>query len=114
MSRSMHLLDIENIGRGPQCNGTWLARTLERFERVADWAPEDHAVGAASNWFYKRVCFDLPRSLRVLPAGGGHDAADLRLIRECDPRWIAGRFGRVVIGSGDHLFAELAGRLREV
>lgn len=108
----MHLLDVENIGRGPQCNGPWLAWALERFERVAEWAPDDHAVGAASSWVFNRVRFDLPISLRLLPAGGGADAADLRILSEVDPTWTAKRFARVVIGSGDHIFATLAAELR--
>lgn len=112
-ARSLHLIDLENLGRGPQCSGSWLAQALERFERVAEWAEHDHAVGAASHWMYKRVRFDLPLSLRLLPAGGGGDAADLRLISECDPAWTARRFSRVVIGSGDGGFVRLAELLRE-
>ena len=35
----------------------------------------DHLVGAASNWVYERIAFDCPSDLRLLPAGGGPDAA---------------------------------------
>lgn len=112
--RSLHLLDMENLGHGTQCTGQGLVCALHRFEEVAGWAPHDHAVGTASHWFFKRVCFDLPAGLRLLPAGGGADAADLRLIEEGDPSWIAPRFRRVVVGSGDHIFTELVGQLRAV
>jgi hypothetical protein len=80
---------------------------------VAGWHEDDLRVGAASHYVMRRVMFDLPRDLRKLPAGGGPDAADARLLEDVDPEWVAERFDRVVIGSGDHIFTEMAIDLRE-
>ncbi|HLT17035.1 MAG TPA: hypothetical protein VK007_10050 [Acidimicrobiales bacterium] len=110
--RTLHVLDVENLGRGPQCDGRWLAWALGRFRKVAVWREGDHGIGAASTYCYKRVCFDLPTGIRVVPAGAGADVADRRLIEEVCPEWTAARFDRVVFGSGDHIYADLARDLR--
>ena len=40
--------------------------------------------------------------------GRGQDGSDLQLLKDADPKWLAERFSRVVIASGDGIFAELA------
>jgi uncharacterized LabA/DUF88 family protein len=40
--------------------------------------------------------------------GRGQDGSDLRLLKDADPKWLAERFSRVVIASGDGIFATLA------
>jgi len=44
----------------------------------------------------------------------GQDAADLYLLAGAPPEWVAKRFGRVVIGSGDHIFATRARMIRNL
>ena len=107
--RSLHVLDLEYIGQGPGCNGTYLAEMVRRYRIVSETDTIlDLTIGAASHYVYKRVAFDLPSDMRNLPAGGGPDAADLRLLAEVDPQDVGDRFDQVVIGSGDHIFADLA------
>lgn len=109
-TRTLHLLDVEYLGCGPTATAGDLGLVLDRYRTSADWHVGDHLVGAASNWMYVRIAFDLPVDVRLLPAGGGPDAADLRLIDEAQAIDVT-RYGRVVIASGDHLFTDLADEL---
>lgn len=111
--RALHVLDLEYLGHGPACTGPDLDRALGSFRELAGWGNCDQALGAASHWVCKRVAFDLHQSMRLLPAGGGPDAADHCLLDNIDPAWVAKRFGRVVIGSGDHIFQDLIIDLRD-
>lgn len=43
--------------------------------------------------------------------GRGPDGADLQLLNDAKPEWLAARFDRVVIASGDGIFAPLAEEL---
>lgn len=102
--RALHLLDVEYLGLGPTLTSGDLALVLDRYRPRTDWHLGDHLVGAASTWVYERLAFDCPRDVRFLPAGGGPDAADLRLIDEATHVIDLSRYDRVVVASGDHLF----------
>lgn len=106
--RALHLLDVEYLGFGPWLSAADLALVLGRYRSEADWHLGDHLVGAASNWVYERIAFDCPSDIRLLPAGGGPDAADLRLIDEATQVIDLTRYDRVVVASGDHLFGIVA------
>jgi hypothetical protein len=107
-TRALHLLDVEYLGCGPTFSAGDLDLVLERYRTSAEWHEGDHLVGAASNWVYVRIAFDLAATdIRLIPAGGGPDAADLRLIDEAHTIDVT-RYGRVVIASGDHRFTDLA------
>ena len=105
--RALHLLDVEYLGLGPWVTADDLTRVLDRYRLVADWHVGDHLVGAASHFVYGRIAFDCP-GVRLLPAGGGPDAADLRLIDEATQVIDLTRYDRVVVGSGDHVFGIVA------
>ena len=45
---------------------------------------------------------------------GGHDGADVVLLDVLNEENAASRFSSVVLGSGDHIFAQAAGRLRKL
>lgn len=105
--RTLHLLDVEYLGCGPTLSAGDLDLVLDRYRPRVDWHVGDIIIGAASTWTYTRIAFDCPRGLRLLPAGGGPDAADLRLIDEARVLDLT-RYDRVVIASGDHAFTDLA------
>lgn len=73
--RALHLLDVEYLGLGPQVTAGDLALVLDRYRGAVDWHLGDHLVGAASNFVYERIAWDCD-DIRLLPAGGGPDAAD--------------------------------------
>lgn len=102
--RALHLLDVEYLGCGPTLSAGDLTLVLDRYRVEADWHLGDHLVGAASDWTYTRIAFDAPADIRLLPAGAGPDAADLRLIDEATHVIDLTRYDRVVVASGDHLF----------
>jgi hypothetical protein len=58
------------------------------------------------------VWFGWGEARRVVRSG--RDGADLTLIQIVDTENVAARFGRVVIGSGDRIFAEPAARLQSL
>lgn len=102
--RALHLLDVEYLGCGPTLSAGDLTLVLDRYRIEADWHSGDHLVGAASDWTYTRIAFDVDRDVRLLPAGDGPDAADLRLIDEATHVIDLSRYDRIVVASGDHLF----------
>jgi hypothetical protein len=106
--RALHLLDVEYLGCGPTLSAGDLTFVLDRYRVLTDWHLGDHLLGAASNWVYERIAFEAPADIRLLPAGGGPDAADIRLIDEAIHLDLT-RYDRIVVGSGDHRF----GRLRD-
>ena len=101
--RALHLLDVEYLGCGPTLSADDLTLVLDRYRVLVDWHVGDHLVGAASSWTYSRIAFDVTSDVRLLPAGAGADAADLRLIDEATHVDLT-RYDRIVIASGDHLF----------
>jgi len=111
--RALHLLDVEYLGLGPQVTGADLVLVLDRYRPAVDWHLGDHLVGAASNFVYERIAWDCP-GIRLLPAGGGPDAADLRLIDEATHVIDLTRYDRVVVASGDHLFGLVADAAHEL
>ena len=111
--RALHLLDIEYLGCGPECSGHDIGLVMDRYRAAADWHEGDHLVGAVSTWVWKRIAFDAPRDIRLLAAGGGSDAADIRLIDEAHAIDLT-RYERVVIASGDLILAGLADELHQL
>jgi hypothetical protein len=110
--RTYHVLDLENLACGELLDGHDCSRVLAAYDEAVGRSVIDLTVAATSNVHYERVAFELPTDIRIVPAGGGLDAADDCLLDLVDPGFVARRFERVVIGSGDGTFAELAVRLR--
>lgn len=104
--RALHLVDIENLAGGP-FNSERL-ESLAGYLCMAGWEPGDLTYVAANRLLIKRLCFEA----RPLPCqwliGEGKDGADLALLHAAPVDWVADRFSRLNIGSGDHIFAELA------
>lgn len=106
--RALHLLDVEYLGLGSRVTADDLALVLDHYRPLVGWHEGDHLVGAASHWVFARIAWDLPSDVRLLPAGGGPDAADLRLIDEATHVIDLTRYDRVVVASGDHIFSAVA------
>ena len=106
IARTIHFLDVEYLGCGPLVTAADIERVLARYRRLVGLGPADLAIGAASRWVYPRIAFDCPSCVRLLLAGTGPDAADHRLLDEARIADLT-RFDRVVVASGDHIFAAL-------
>ena len=114
--RTLHLLDIENLMGGPRAGSSALSRALTCYEAVMPpVSGVDHVVIGVNPAFGSDL--HLAKAERDFWSGAqvvtrpGPDGADLALLRWVDDtKGIAGRYDRVVIGSGDGIFEPLAHR----
>jgi hypothetical protein len=114
--RTLHLLDIENLaggvrrGVGPSPRDAFPA-AIRAYERTIAIAEADQAVVAC----HSTLAFDAHRAIprAILKVRDGADGADQALLDAvADVDWVATRFDRVVIGSGDAIFLPLVRRLQ--
>ena len=106
---TLHLVDVENIcGCALPDQGT-VADALESYRNVMAFRSNDHAVLGASplGAFYAKKAWS---GVQVVQRRG-RDGADLALLAACDVVFIAARYRRVVVASGDHIFAPLVREL---
>jgi hypothetical protein len=72
----------------------------------------DHVIVAVNPMLAMAAASEWPGTL--LRVGGGRDGADNALINELrDASWIASHFDRVIIGSGDGIFASTIPAIRD-
>jgi hypothetical protein len=113
--RTLALIDIENLygdcsptsPRGP-INWSHGAIAKGLVESLYD-CPNTPAVLACSHAVAKSVAFGWPSA--GLRQRSGQDGADLALLAEYTPEEIAERFTRVILASGDGIFANFASDL---
>jgi hypothetical protein len=109
--RTLHILDIENIMGGPLSGETALKATVVAYRDLAPVLALDHVFIGVNPGLAPAVAAVWPNAqLRV---GGGPDGADHVLLDVLgDTAWIASRYDRVVLGSGDGIFAQVVASLR--
>jgi len=61
-------------------------------------------IVATNPWLMGRIAFDLPVATNR-HAVHGHDGADIMLLSLAPPELVVKRYGRLVVGSGDGIFA---------
>jgi hypothetical protein len=108
--RTLHLVDVENIVGDPVADDGSVRAAVEAYKKAASVRPDDLAVVASNGKLAMAAGQAWPGAL--LRIGRGPNGADLALLEEAPPEWVAGRFSRVVIGSGDGIFVDLVRRLR--
>ena len=96
---------------GPHEGEDALRLASVEYREVAPVQPEDHVI-VACNPHIAVAAYQGWAGARILPAHGpdGADRALLRVVH--DDRWVAQRYDRVMVGSGDAIFAEAATALR--
>jgi hypothetical protein len=104
--RALHLVDIENLAGGPARVDVWFTPAVHEYLAVAEPNDADQMITAADISLWRRTAFDIPLG-RYLP-GRGPDGADHALLDAAPAEWVSSRFHRLVIGSGDHAFTDLA------
>lgn len=109
--RTLYALDWENLLGGVN------AAAHESAELFHLWsvhgsavAPGDRVVVSMSHRAARRAWFALPQRGIQRVIGSGQDGADLALINAIDITHASRRFSRLVIGSGDAIFTELAAK----
>jgi len=109
-TRALHLVDVENLAGTSRPSEAEVIAVLDRYRLAVPVAPTDLVVLAANRATAAAAGWAWPGPL--VRAASGPDGADLALLEEARPEEVAGRFARVVIASGDHVFAPAATALR--
>ena len=104
--RTAYFLDMDNLTGSGQPTSEQVRDVLDEFERICRPGESDqvYCAGTAITAYH---CADYRPNYRVA-AGRGKDGADKRLLELGDPEHVSRRFQRVVIGSGDGIFATIA------
>ena len=105
--RSLHLVDLENLTGGPRITTAWALHVFDEYLDLARWQPGDGVVVASNPDLVGRVMYDLPVPANV-HAARGHDGADVMLLACAPPELVTQRYQRLVVGSGDGIFAARA------
>lgn len=109
--RVLHLIDLENLVGSADFSGEEAARVHRGYVQVAPSGAVDQMVLATSHHAAARAWFGWPATVRRL-VRSGQNGADLALLHVLACESVATRFDRVVIGSGDGIFAYEAARLQ--
>jgi len=102
--RTLHLVDLENLMGGPFQSVEAMHYASDWYRHTAPVRPADHVIVAVNPKLAVVARSEWPRIL--MRVAKGPDGADLALIKELqDPSWVASHYGRVMVGSGDGIFA---------
>lgn len=107
--RTLHLIDVENLLGGTTFTEADVAALKLAYTAVAGVAKGDFEIVGSSHYTAPAVWFGWRNARRVVRSG--RDGADLALIEILETENVSVRFGRVVIASGDQIFAEHAAHL---
>lgn len=105
------MLDIENLQVCAVFAEGGVRATMVEYQRVVDTGPGDHMIMASSHKGALAAWFGFSRARRLVRSGP--DGADLALLEAAENENLPYRLDRVVIGSGNGLFSEAAGRLQQ-
>ncbi len=103
--RALHVVDIENLVGGSGADAIEVDRALAHYEQVVRPGENDLRVVACGASLVFPV-HDRWAGASIRKARGV-DGADRILLDEASVANVVGRFDRVVVASGDHVFASL-------
>jgi NYN domain len=109
--RVLHLVDVENLLGGPTFSADRAIRGRLAYEAVVPGGIVNQVVISTSHWAAPSAWIAWPESARRV-VRSGPDGADLALLDVLSYESVERRFDRVVIGSGDGIFAFAAARLQ--
>lgn len=107
---TLHLVDIENLCGGTTFSSAEVKAVERSYRRTMLIGSRDQVVLASSRWAAPAAWFGWPNTRRLVRSGP--DGADLALLEVIDTENVGQRFERVVIASGDHIFAQAAAMLQ--
>jgi hypothetical protein len=110
LDRTLHLVDVENLCAGCNCTIQGVSETACEYLSLFPSTEKDLYVLATSFKNALSCGLGWPTSSQQLMRSG-ENGADFALIEAYEPHDMAERFGRIVIGSGDGIFTELANKL---
>jgi hypothetical protein len=110
--RTLHLLDIENLVGGSR-HSRDIAVVSAAYRRTAPVRDGDLVIVAAGRTIGIDAWLEWPHAQKLL--GRGLNGADCALLAEVHDRLrVPERFDRVVVGSGDGIFASVMSSLRSL
>ncbi len=110
--RSLHLVDLENLMGGPGQGEVAVKVASRAFRELAGVRARDHVLVGVNPRLGADAKLSWPDGLVLL--GTGPDGADRALLCQIEDRmWVAKRYDRIVIGSGDGIFAPAASGFRD-
>jgi len=110
--RTLCLVDIENMACSSEVAASKVNHIQRLVNRTVDLRDDDHVVIASSHHNAVATCYGWQGSAQRR-IRSGHDGADIALLDViADPEWVAARYQRVVIASGDHIFSWAVARLK--
>lgn len=101
--RSVHLVDLENLLGGADFSEADVVALMGSYRTVAECLDDDHLIVATCYRAALSAWFGCPDARRLVRSGA--DGADLALLEVIQNEGLARRFDRVVIASGDAIFA---------
>jgi len=108
--RAVHLVDIENLLGSSDITPGAVRRVRGQYDIVAGVTVTDHLIIATGPTAAPAAWFGWGSARRLL--GRGIDGADRALLAVIEAERLAARFSRVVIASGDGIFAEASAALQ--
>lgn len=105
--RALHLVDLENLARGPGQAGTAYRGAWDDYVFSSGLNEQDHVEIASCGLVMAEAAFSLPTRYPKHTANGA-DGAENLLLGIVGPEFVARRYEWLVIGSGDHAFVPYA------
>ena len=109
--RTLHLVDADNLTGGPTEDGCVAQRAADTYRISSGTRIGDQTIVGSDLRSAAVTAFAWPGVMVIRTTGT--DAVDHSLIEQLDPADVAARFGRVVVGSGDGIFADAMNVLRD-
>jgi hypothetical protein len=108
--RGLHLVDLENLLADPWARGPAVGRALDEYLDRAEFRPGDLVFVAGNPWLMVELGWSQIDSADRVDchrfAARGPQGADTKLLEASPLAWVARRFERLVVGSGDGVFAD--------
>lgn len=104
LPRTFHLIDLENLCPRGHVTPRAVRRIWDLYEDRVGVYNDDGVVVAVDGSRAFAASESLPPGIRLL-TGRGRDGADRALLRVADIGWAKRCYERVVVASGDHVFA---------
>lgn len=112
-NRSLHLIDLENLCASGLPAEDLIEKVWHTYRYGVPNSPEDQYIVGSSHLFAARAWFVLPAQGIQRRARSGKNGGELAILAEVDLDHVASRFDRLVIASGDGIFAGTAKTARE-
>lgn len=106
LGRSLFVIDVENLLGDPRASGDEALHAIGAARWAGDWAEGDHTRIAANPGLAVKFLWGLDFECRGY-AQAGPDGADDALLSGLTPAFVAHRYDRLVVASGDHMFTDL-------